>query len=61
MLRERAYAKLNLVLHVGSPREDGMHPICSLMASIDLADELTATPRESGGDSVDAQIGRAHV
>ena len=54
MLRERAYAKLNLVLHVGRPRDDGMHPICSLMASIDLADELTATPRESGGDSVDA-------
>ena len=43
MLHERAYAKLNLVLHVGRPREDGLHPICSLMASIDLADELTAT------------------
>ena len=42
MLRELAYAKLNLVLHVGRPREDGLHPICSLMASIDLADELTA-------------------
>jgi 4-diphosphocytidyl-2-C-methyl-D-erythritol kinase len=54
VLHERAYAKLNLVLHVGPPREDGMHPICSLMASIDLADELTATPRGSGGDTVDA-------
>jgi len=54
VLRELAYAKLNLVLHVGPPREDGMHPICSLMASIDLADELTATPRESGGDRIDA-------
>jgi 4-diphosphocytidyl-2-C-methyl-D-erythritol kinase len=52
VLRELAYAKLNLVLHVGRPCEDGMHPICSLMASIDLADELTATPRESGADSV---------
>ena len=41
MLRELAYAKLNLVLHVGPPRDDGMHPICSLFASIDLADELT--------------------
>jgi 4-diphosphocytidyl-2-C-methyl-D-erythritol kinase len=50
--RELAYAKLNLVLHVGPPREDGMHPICSLMASIDLADELTATPRDSGADTV---------
>ena len=52
VLRELAYAKLNLVLHVGSPREDGMHPICSLMASIELADELTATPRDSGPDTV---------
>ena len=54
VLHERAYAKLNLVLHVGPPREDGLHPICSLMASIDLADELTAIPRESGGDMVDS-------
>jgi 4-diphosphocytidyl-2-C-methyl-D-erythritol kinase len=50
--RELAYAKLNLVLHVGAPRDDGLHPICSLMASIDLADELTAAPRQSGEDSV---------
>jgi 4-diphosphocytidyl-2-C-methyl-D-erythritol kinase len=49
---ELAYAKLNLVLHVGRPRDDGMHPICSLMASIDLADELTATPCEPGPDRV---------
>lgn len=54
MLHERAYAKLNLVLQVGAPREDGLHPICSLMASIDLADELTAIPRDSGEDSVEA-------
>lgn len=54
VLHERAYAKLNLVLQVGAPREDGMHPICSVMASIDLADELTAIPRESGGDIVES-------
>jgi 4-diphosphocytidyl-2-C-methyl-D-erythritol kinase len=54
VLHERAYAKLNLVLQVGAPREDGMHPICSVMASIDLADELTAIPRESGGDLVES-------
>jgi 4-diphosphocytidyl-2-C-methyl-D-erythritol kinase len=54
VLRELAYAKLNLVLHVGPARDDGLHPICSLMASIDLADELTATPRRSGADHVDA-------
>jgi 4-diphosphocytidyl-2-C-methyl-D-erythritol kinase len=53
VVRDLAYAKLNLVLHVGHPREDGLHPICSLVASIDLADEVTAEPRDSGGDSVD--------
>lgn len=52
MLRELAYAKLNLVLHVGRPRDDGMHPICSLLASVDLADELTAQPLEEGEDVV---------
>jgi 4-diphosphocytidyl-2-C-methyl-D-erythritol kinase len=53
VLRELAYAKLNLVLHVGHPREDGLHPICSLIASIDLADEVTAEPSDSGGDRVE--------
>jgi 4-diphosphocytidyl-2-C-methyl-D-erythritol kinase len=52
VLRELAYAKLNLVLRVARPREDGLHPVCSLMASIELADELTASTRESGADSV---------
>jgi 4-diphosphocytidyl-2-C-methyl-D-erythritol kinase len=52
VLRELAYAKLNLVLHVGRQREDGLHAICSLVASIDLADEVTAEPKPSGEDSV---------
>jgi 4-diphosphocytidyl-2-C-methyl-D-erythritol kinase len=51
--RELAYAKLNLVLHVGRPGGDGLHPVCSVMASIDLADEVTAEPSESGEDSVE--------
>jgi 4-diphosphocytidyl-2-C-methyl-D-erythritol kinase len=50
-LRELAYAKLNLVLHVGAPRPDGLHAICSIFASIDLADELHAEPAEA--DRVD--------
>jgi 4-diphosphocytidyl-2-C-methyl-D-erythritol kinase len=53
--REPAYAKLNLVLHVGRPREDGLHPVCSVMASIDLADEVTAEPSDSGHDSVECR------
>ena len=55
MLRELAYAKLNLVLHVGPRRDDGLHPLCSLFASIDLADELTAEPLEAGDDVVECQ------
>jgi 4-diphosphocytidyl-2-C-methyl-D-erythritol kinase len=39
-IHERAYAKLNLLLHVGSPRADGLHPICSIFASIDLFDDV---------------------
>jgi 4-diphosphocytidyl-2-C-methyl-D-erythritol kinase len=55
MPRELAYAKLNLILHVGARREDGMHPVCSLVASIDLADEVIAEPKESGEDSVECE------
>ena len=44
MIRERAYAKLNLVLQVGKPRPDGLHPLCSLVASLGLADEVTVEP-----------------
>jgi 4-diphosphocytidyl-2-C-methyl-D-erythritol kinase len=41
VIRERAPAKVNLLLHVGPRRADGLHELCSLFASIDLADELT--------------------
>lgn len=39
-----APAKVNLLLHVAPPRADGLHPLCSLFASIDLADELHLEP-----------------
>ncbi len=48
MIAERAPAKLNLVLQVGRPRPDGLHPICSLFASIDLEDELELEALEGG-------------
>jgi 4-diphosphocytidyl-2-C-methyl-D-erythritol kinase len=50
MIRERAFAKVKLVLQVGHPRADGMHPICSLFASIDLADDVEVEP--AGRDEV---------
>ena len=50
-VHERAYAKLNLVLQVGRPRPDGLHPICSLFATLDLADEVQVEP--AGSDRVE--------
>lgn len=53
MFHERAYAKVNLVLHVGQRREDGMHPVCSLFASLDLADDVQGDPIDGGADRID--------
>ncbi|HEY0633055.1 MAG TPA: 4-(cytidine 5'-diphospho)-2-C-methyl-D-erythritol kinase [Thermoleophilaceae bacterium] len=47
MIRETAPAKVNLVLHVGPRRHDGLHELCSLFASLDLEDELTVEPAEA--------------
>src|SRR4051794_1157236 len=41
MIHETAPAKVNLVLRVGSRRSDGLHDICSLFASLELADDVT--------------------
>ena len=46
MISEHAPAKVNLVLHVGHPRADGLHEICSIFASLGLADELTFVASE---------------
>ena len=40
MIEERANAKVNLVLRVGAPDADGMHPLCSLFASLTLSDTV---------------------
>jgi 4-diphosphocytidyl-2-C-methyl-D-erythritol kinase len=52
MIRERAPAKVNLVLQVGPRRADGLHEICSLFASLELADELTLRASATGTDAV---------
>ena len=44
MIRETAPAKVNLVLHVGARRSDGRHELCSLFASLDLADGVEVQP-----------------
>ncbi len=52
MIREHAPAKVNLVLQVGRPRADGLHEICSIFASLRLADELTVRASDDDGDRV---------
>jgi 4-diphosphocytidyl-2-C-methyl-D-erythritol kinase len=53
VIHERAFAKLNLILHVGAPRADGLHPVCSIFASLDLADAVQVEVARSGPDSVE--------
>jgi 4-diphosphocytidyl-2-C-methyl-D-erythritol kinase len=52
MIRERAPAKVNLVLQVGPARDDGLHEIASIFASLGLQDELTFLASDSGDDDV---------
>jgi 4-diphosphocytidyl-2-C-methyl-D-erythritol kinase len=51
-IREIAPAKVNLVLHVGPRCPNGLHEVCSLFASIDLADTVTVGPAAGGDDEV---------
>ncbi|WP_296815242.1 4-(cytidine 5'-diphospho)-2-C-methyl-D-erythritol kinase [Brevundimonas sp.] len=44
---ELAPAKVNLFLHVGPPRADGRHPVCSLAVFADIGDTLEARPADS--------------
>jgi len=43
-MRETAYAKINLALHVRARREDGYHELETLFAFVDAGDELVARP-----------------
>ncbi len=47
----QAPAKLNLALAVGPPDERGMHPICSWMVTVSLADDLEVTRLDESGSS----------
>ena len=61
MIRERAAAKANLVLHVGGPRTDGLHEICSLFASLELSDEVTVAPGEVADEVVCPEVPGANL
>jgi 4-diphosphocytidyl-2-C-methyl-D-erythritol kinase len=48
-----APAKINLFLHVGSPRPDGYHPLESLVAFADYGDDLQFVP---GGNTFSLRV-----
>lgn len=50
VVTELAPAKVNLVLRVGAPTPEGMHPLSSLFARLDLADHVTV--EEAAADEV---------
>ena len=47
MIRETAYAKINLALHIRARREDGYHELETLFAFVDAGDVLTARAAEA--------------
>jgi 4-diphosphocytidyl-2-C-methyl-D-erythritol kinase len=44
VITERAFAKINLFLHVGARRGDGFHPLQSLAVFTDMGDTLAIAP-----------------
>ena len=48
----RAPGKVNRTLLVGAPREDGLHPLVSIVQPVSLADELVLTLAEGTADAV---------
>ncbi|MDE7042958.1 MAG: 4-(cytidine 5'-diphospho)-2-C-methyl-D-erythritol kinase, partial [Oscillospiraceae bacterium] len=53
---EPAYAKLNLALDILGRRPDGYHDMRMVMQSIDLADQVTLSPRSEPGISVNTDL-----
>lgn len=58
-MRETAYAKINLALHVRRRRDDGYHELETLFAFVDAGDELSATVAERDTLRVTGEFGGA--
>ena len=59
MIRQKAYAKINLGLDVLRRRPDGYHEVKMIMQTVDICDELTFEKREEPG--IGFQIGGADL
>ena len=51
-LRCLAPGKVNICLFIGRTRDDGYHPLVSLVQPVSLADELELAPTDGGADEV---------
>ena len=58
-MRETAYAKINLALHVRRCRDDGYHEIETLFAFVDAGDTLTAERAEADRVTVSGEFAGA--
>tara|TARA_R110002073_G_scaffold17367_10_gene65379 strand:+ start:2819 stop:3691 length:873 start_codon:yes stop_codon:yes gene_type:complete len=58
---ERAAAKVNLTLRVGRAREDGYHPLDSLVVFADWGDTITVQPADALTLSMSGEASRALV
>ena len=58
-MRETAYAKINLALHVRRRRDDGYHEIETLFAFVDAGDTLTAERAEADRVTVSGEFAGA--
>ena len=56
VIREKAYAKINLSLDVTGRREDGYHEMVMVMQTVSLGDELSLTLDESGSVSARSNL-----
>jgi len=48
----RSYAKINLGLHLGAPRQDGFHSLATVYQTLELHDILTVTARPAKETSI---------
>lgn len=58
-MKETAFAKINLALHVRRRREDGYHELETLFAFVDAGDELTAVAAERDSLRATGEFGGA--
>lgn len=58
-MRETAYAKINLALHVRARREDGYHELETLFAFVDAGDLMVAHPAAQDSLTVTGEFGGA--